>query len=147
MKEVRFSEKKYPLNWDIYAHDRILSAASYAGYEKLGDWMDAVPHEAYGTILYELICGGVRRHNFEISMGYKGGEKIKMPELPDDQRKDILSLVRANNIIDIKAAVTVCWQEAVKAEVPDELKEFMPDDDYLEIAAEIEKEKPKSEKN
>lgn len=147
MKEIGFQGKKYPLNWDIYAHDRILQTAAEKGFTTIGEWMEKAENEAYGIILYELICGGIRRHNFEVSMGFKGGRRIKMPELPDDQRKDILSLVRANNIIDIKAAVTVCWQEAVKAEVPDELKEFMPDDDYLEIAAEIEKEKPKSEKN
>lgn len=147
MKELSFSGKKYPLNWDIYAHDKILEAAANAGYEWLGEWMDAAPLESYGTMLYELIRGGVRRYNFEIAMGYKGGEKIEMPDLPDEQRKDILSLIRANDIIDIKAAVNMCWQEAVKAEIPDDLKELMPDDDYLEIAAEIEKNSPESEKN
>lgn len=147
MKEIGFQDKKYPLNWDIYAHDRILQAAAEAGYKVLGEWMDAAPYESYGVILYELICGGIRRHNFEIAMGFKDGKKIKMPDLQPQQRKDILSVVRASDIIEIKAVVSLCWEEANKSVVPEELKKYMPDDEYLEIAAELEKEKPESEKN
>lgn len=147
MKELIFGGKKYPLNWDIYAHDKILQAAADAGYKRLGEWMDAKPNESYGLILYELICGGIRRHNFEISMGFKGGKKIKMPDLSSEQRKDILSVVRANDMINIKAIISICWEDANHSEVPEELKKYMPDDEYLEIAAELEKEKPESEKN
>lgn len=147
MKEFTFFGNKYPLYWDIYAHDRILQAAADAGYKNLGEWMDAEPTESYGVILYELMCGGIRRHNFEIAMGYKGGEKITMPDTPLEQRKDILSIARVSDISDIKMTVSLCWSEASKAEVPDELKKYMPDDEYMEIAAEIEREKPESEKN
>lgn len=51
MKEIGFQDKKYPLNWDIYAHDRILQAAAEAGYKVLGEWMDTAPHESYGVML------------------------------------------------------------------------------------------------
>lgn len=147
MKEIGFQCKKYPLNWDIYAHDKILQSAADKGYKTIGEWMDEAENEAYGVILYELICGGIRRHNFEVSMGFKGGRRIKMPDLPPDERQNILSCVRANDMAHIKAAVSMCWNEARHAEVPDELKKYMPDDDYLEIAAEIEKNSPESEKN
>lgn len=147
MKEIGFQGKKYPLNWDIYAHDRILQTAAEKGFTTIGDWMEKAENEAYGIILYELICGGIRRHNFEVSMGFKGGKRIKMPDLPPEERKNILSCVRANDMVQIKAAVSMCWNEARHAEVPEELKKYMPDDDYLEIAAEIEKNSPESEKN
>lgn len=147
MKEIGFHGKKYPLNWDIYAHDVIMQSAADKGYKTIGEWMDGAENEAYGVILYELICGGIRRHNFEVSMGFKGGKRIKMPDLPPEERKDILSCVRANDMVQIKAAVSMCWNEARHAEVPEELKKYMPDDDYLEIAAEIEKNSPESEKN
>lgn len=147
MKEIGFHGKKYPLNWDIYAHDMIMQSAADKGYKTIGEWMDGAENEAYGVILYELICGGIRRHNFEVSMGFKGGKRIKMPDLPPEERKDILSCVRANDMVQIKAAVSMCWNEARHAEVPEELKKYMPDDDYLEIAAEIEKNSPESEKN
>lgn len=147
MKEIGFHGKKYPLNWDIYAHDVIMQSAADKGYKTIGEWMDSAENEAYGVILYELICGGIRRHNFEVSMGFKGGKRIKMPDLPPEERKDILSCVRANDMVQIKAAVSICWNEARHAEVPEELKKYMPDDDYLEIAAEIERNSPESEKN
>lgn len=147
MKEIGFQDKKYPLNWDIYAHDAIMQSAADKGYKTIGEWMDNAENEAYGVILYELICGGIRRHNFEVSMGFKGGKRIKMPDLPPEERKNILSCVRANDMVQIKAAVSMCWNEARHAEVPEELKKYMPDDDYLEIAAEIEKNNPESEKN
>lgn len=147
MKEIGFQGKKYPLNWDIYAHDVIMQSAADKGYKTIGEWMDNAENEAYGVILYELICGGIRRHNFEVSMGFKGGKRIKMPDMPPEERKNILSCVRANDMVQIKAAVSMCWNEARHAEVPEELKKYMPDDDYLEIAAEIEKNNPESEKN
>lgn len=147
MKEIGFQDKKYPLNWDIYAHDVIMQSAADKGYKTIGEWMDNAENEAYGVILYELICGGIRRHNFEVSMGFKGGKRIKMPDMPPEERKNILSCVRANDMVQIKAAVSMCWNEARHAEVPEELKKYMPDDDYLEIAAEIEKNNPESEKN
>lgn len=147
MKEIKFCGKRYPLNWDIYAHDKILQAAADAGYKNLGDWMDNCPIESDGVILYELICGGIRKHNFEVAMGFKGGKKLKMPDISPEQRKDILSLVRVDDMIDVKAVISCCWNIANNVTVPDELKKYMPDDEYLEIAAEIEKEKPESEKN
>ena len=81
MREIGFGEKKYPLYWDIYAHDNILRACAGAGYSTLGDWMTEKKPEAHGVILYELMCGGIRRHNFEVSMGFKGGEKLPMPDI------------------------------------------------------------------
>lgn len=147
MNEIVFQGKKYPLNWDIYAHDKILQTAAEAGHKVLGDWMDSSPKEADGTILYELICGGIRKHNFEVAMGFKGGKKIKMPDIPPEQRKDILSLVCIEDMKNVKAIISYCWNVANKVAVSDELKKYMPDDEYLEIAAELEKDKPESEKN
>ena len=40
MKEIGFQGKKYPLNWDIYAHDRILQTAAEKGFTTIGDWME-----------------------------------------------------------------------------------------------------------
>lgn len=147
MREIGFGEKKRPLYWDIYAHDNILRACADAGYSTLGDWMTEKKPEAHGVILYELMCGGIRRHNFEVSMGFKGGEKLPMPDIAPEQRKDILTLAHVVDLAEIEHIINLCWLETSKAEVPDELKKYMPDDDYLEIAAEIEKNKPESEKN
>ena len=147
MREIGFGEKKYPLYWDIYAHDNILRACADAGYSTLGDWMTEKKPEAHGVILYELMCGGIRRHNFEVSMGFKGGEKLPMPDIAPEQRKDILTLAHVADLAEIEHIISLCWLEASKAEVPDELKKYMPDDDYMEVAAEIEKNKPESEKN
>lgn len=147
MREIGFGKKKYPLFWDIYAHDNILKACTDAGYSTLGDWMNEKKYESHGIILYELMCGGIRKHNFEVSMGFKGGEKIPMPDIASKQRKDILSLAHVSDLSEIEHVINLCWVEASKAEVPEELQKYMPDDDYMEIAAEIEKNKPDSEKN
>lgn len=147
MYEIGYKGRKFPLRWDIYAHDEILKSCADAGYQSPGEWMSGEKLKSYGIILYELICGGIRAHNFDISLGLCGGKKMEFPAVEREKREDVLSLLRACDISKAETIINLCWTAASHAEMPDELKALMPDDDYLEIAAEIEKDKPESEKN
>lgn len=147
MREIGFGEKKYPIFWDIYAHDEILKASHEAGFGTLGEWMSSDPVGAYSIILCELMKGGARRHNYEVAQGYKNGDIIPMDDIAPEQCKTALCMLHARDFMKIEKTINLCWADASKAEVPDELKKYMPDDDYMEIAAEIEKNKPESEKN
>ena len=147
MNSVKIGGVEYPLFWDIFANDKIFEASKESGCKNFGEWLESKDQHAYGTILYELICGGIRHHNSKIRMGLTAGEIIPLLNFPDDERYTIMSMARIRDFRALESMRDNCYTESSAVSVPDELKKYIPDDDYMEIAAMIEESKQGDEKN
>ena len=67
--------------------------------------------------------------------------------MTDEEQESFLSLFRVADFPSIQDAIILEYIKAYQVEIPEEIKKNMPDDDYLEIEAEMEAEKDKDGKN
>ena len=98
-------------------------------------------------MLVELINGGIRKKNAMLAAGFSSGEKETLFQMTDEEQESFLSLFRVVDFPAIQNAVIAEYIKAYQVEIPEKIKKNMPDDDYLEIEAEIEAEKDKDGKN
>lgn len=147
MTAIKIHQKSYPLYWDLYAEKRI---SEKMGKERVfADWLREEKNrfEHISFVLVELINGGIRKKNAMIAAGFSSGEKETVFQMTDEEQESFLSLFRVVDFPAIQNAVITEYIKAYQVEIPEEIKKNMPDDDYLEIEAEMEAEKDKDGKN
>lgn len=147
MTTIRICQKIYPLYWDLYAEKRI---SEKMGKERVfADWLRDTENrfEHISFVLVELINGGIRKKNAMIAAGFSSSEKETLFQMTDEEQESFLSLFRVVDFPAIQNAVIAEYIKAYQVEIPEEIKKNMPDDDYLEIEAEMEAEKDKDGKN
>jgi hypothetical protein len=144
---IRICQKIYPLYWDLYAEKRI---SEKMGKERVfADWLRDTENrfEHISFVLVELINGGIRKKNAMIAAGFSSDEKETVFQMTDEEQESFLSLFRVADFPAIQDAIILEYIKAYQVEIPEEIKKNMPDDDYLEIEAEMEAEKDKDGKN
>lgn len=146
MANVKIREHVYQLYWDLYAENNI---SSRMGKErKFINWLNGEKRlQNLSFTLVELINGGIRRKNAWIAAGLESGEKESIFQMTEEEQESFLSLFGISDFAKIQDAVVSEYIKAYQIDIPEEIKKNMPDDDYLEIEAELEAEKDKDGKN
>lgn len=146
MANVKIGDRVYQLYWDLYAENNI---SNRMGTErKFIDWING--ENRFSNIsftLVELVNGGIRRKNALITAGLESGEKETVFQMTEEEKESFLSIFKLSDFTKIQDAIISEYIKAYQIEIPEEIKKNMPDDDYLEIEAELEAEKDKDGKN
>ena len=146
MANVKIGDRVYQLYWDLYSENNI---SNRMGTErKFIDWING--ENRFSNIsftLVELINGGIRRKNALITAGFESGEKETIFQMTEEEKESFLSIFKLSDFTKIQDAIISEYIKAYQIEIPEEIKKNMPDDDYLEIEAELEAEKDKDGKN
>lgn len=146
MANVKIGDRVYQLYWDLYAENNI---SNRMGTErKFIDWINGKNRlQNLSFTLVELINGSIRRKNALITAGLESGEKESIFQMTEEEQEGFLSLFGISDFPKIQDAIISEYIKAYQIDIPEEIKKNMPDDDYLEIEAELEAEKDKDGKN